>query len=154
MSVEKYPVDPKTRRWPKAGSSTKVDLASSQARDVRFFLDIRENKRRSSIALGMEVDRKVTVQCRGPQVLVRVDVAREPEVLRHHNPDGTVVVGNHVHLNVDGKGNGDRWAFPIDGQEIVAIADQNMPGVILEMVRGIETSCSIKGLNLSDPPLF
>ena len=49
--------------------------------------------------------------------LIRLDYSDNPEVLRHRNPDGSLVLGTHVHFDIDGYGA--KWACGIPGQNIL-----------------------------------
>lgn len=111
-------------RWPSPGDKLSVELISPDDRSLKFFMDVIESKRSSSVLVGLRVDRKSTMQERRSEIpLLRVDYAERLEVLRHRNPDGTMVVGTHVHLDLDG--NGARWAFPISSQDIIVPSDDH-----------------------------
>lgn len=49
--------------------------------------------------------------------LIRLDYSDNPEVLRHRNPDGSLIVGTHVHFDLDGYGA--KWACGIPSQNIL-----------------------------------
>lgn len=107
-----------SQRWPSPGGKISVELISEEDRSLRFFMDVTECRRSSSVLVGIRADRKSTMQTRcSDAVLLRVDYAEQSEALRHRNPDGSIVVGTHVHLDLDG--NGARWAFPLDSQDII-----------------------------------
>lgn len=146
MLLEKHPVNATQYEWPKPGERVRMELISWELKKVRFYLDVFEGRRKSMVALSIAPDRKATVQCRGEKVLVRADVSTIPEALRHRNPDHGVVVGNHIHLDVDGSG--DRWAFPFDGQSVVQVTDEPFPGLVVELLDAIEEACHIAGSNL------
>lgn len=146
MLLEKHPVNAMQYEWPKPGEHIRMELISWEMKKVRFYLDIFEGKRKSRVALSIAPDRKVTMRCRGEKVLVRADVSTIPEILRHHNPDHGMVVGNHIHLDIDGTG--DRWAFPLNGQSVVPVTDSPFPGLPVELLGAIEEACHIAGSNL------
>ena len=49
--------------------------------------------------------------------LIRLDYSDNPEVLRHRNPDGSLIVDTHVHFDLDGYGA--KWACGIPDQNIL-----------------------------------
>lgn len=73
---------------------------------------------------------------------MRIDFADNPEILRHRNPDGSVVVGSHVHLDIQGYGI--RWAIPIGSQNV--IAGEGRGDVVEDLFEGLIASCNITGL--------
>lgn len=91
--------------WPEPGGKVRVELVSGEDRRTRFFLDIHEARRTSRVVVGVHdlLARKAKSQVRaGTRTLVRVDYTNAPETMVHTNPDGTVIVGPHVHFWVDG----------------------------------------------------
>ena len=52
------------RQWPMAGSKLSVELISQSARSLRFYLDVIENKRETSLVMGLAPNRKCTMQHR------------------------------------------------------------------------------------------
>lgn len=106
------------RKWPSAGSKTSIELIAQDNKALKFYLDLTENKRSSSLVLGLSADRKSTMQTRlSDRPLIRLDYSDNPEVLRHRNPDGKMIVGSHVHFDLDG--NGAKWAFCLPDQMII-----------------------------------
>lgn len=106
-------------KWPQPGKSESIELIADENRELRFFLDLRECGKSTSLVLGLEGDRKSTMQNRASdRPLIRLDYADNPSLLRHRNPDGKVITGSHVHLGVS---DDQRlpWAFPIGSQCIV-----------------------------------
>ena len=93
------------KQWPAPGDETLIELVASENKALKFYLDLTENKRSSSLILGLSADRK------------SLDYSDNPEVLRHRNPDGSLIVGTHVHFDLDGYGA--KWACGIPGQNIL-----------------------------------
>lgn len=93
------------KQWPAPGDKTLIELVASENKALKFYLDLTENKRSSSLILGLSADRKSTMQTRvSDRPLIRLDYSDNPEVLRHRNPDGSLIVGTHVHFDLDGYG--------------------------------------------------
>ncbi|MBR2682674.1 MAG: hypothetical protein IKE22_05340 [Atopobiaceae bacterium] len=108
--------------WPLAGSQLRIELLSTEDRKIRFFMDVYEGRRESTVILGAAPQRKATTQSRAASMpYVRVDMADEHEALRHINPDGSEVVGSHVHLDLTGYGI--KWAWPLNAQDILQPVD-------------------------------
>lgn len=106
------------KQWPAPGDKTLIELVASENKALKFYLDLTENKRSSSLILGLSADRKSTMQTRvSDRPLIRLDYSDNPEVLRHRNPDGSLIVGTHVHFDLDGYGA--KWACGIPGQIIL-----------------------------------
>lgn len=106
------------KQWPAPGDKTLIELVASENKALKFYLDLTENKRSSSLILGLSADRKSTMQTRvSDRPLIRLDYSDNPEVLRHRNPDGSLIVGTHVHFDLDGYGA--KWACGIPGQNIL-----------------------------------
>lgn len=104
--------------WPLAGGKLRIELLAAEDKSIRFFLDIYEGRRESTVLLGANPPRKAVSQSRaGNEPYIRIDMADEQEALRHINPDGNVVVGNHIHLDIMGLGM--KWAWPLDAQDVV-----------------------------------
>ena len=94
------------KQWPAPGDKTLIELVAN------------ENKRSSSLILGLSADRKSTMQTRvSDRPLIRLDYSDNPEVLRHRNPDGSLIIGTHVHFDLDGYGA--KWACGIPSQNIL-----------------------------------
>ena len=111
-------------KWPRPGSGLSIDLESPEEKSMKFHLDIHEGQRSSSLELSSSelVERKAKFQTRAlRQVLVRVDLAKPEEALRHWNPDGTLIVGSHIHFYVENYG--DRFAVPLDAQDVICPRD-------------------------------
>lgn len=90
------------KQWPAPGDKTLIELVASENKALKFYLDLTEKKRSSSLILGLSADRKSTMQTRvSDRPLIRLDYSDNPEVLRHRNPDGSLVVGTHVHFDLD-----------------------------------------------------
>lgn len=144
MEMEKHPTAAMDcLKWPMGGDSSRVELESTSDRSIRFFLDVRESRRSSSFLVGAVLDRKNTQQVRaGTEGIIRIDLADRPEVLHHRNPDGTVIVGSHIHLDIDGPGL--RWAFPLANQTVVVpeSGDYSIENMFLSLI----DSCHITGL--------
>lgn len=144
MEMEKRPVEAMdSLKWPKAGENIRFELLAQEDRSVRFWLDLAESSRSTTLVVGAEPDRKTKEQVRaGSQQLVRIDIADKREILRHRNPDGSLVIGSHIHLDIDGLGI--RWALPLDSQSVV-VPDGN--GHTVEgMFGGLVSSCHLRGL--------
>ena len=108
--------------WPLAGSQLRIELLSAEDRRIRFFIDVYEGRRESTVLLGAIPQRKATSQSRAASMpYVRIDMADDPETLRHVNPDGSVVVGDHAHLDLNGYGI--KWALPLDAQDVIRPVD-------------------------------
>lgn len=102
------------KQWPTPGGKTLIELVANENKALKFYLDLTENKRSSSLILGLSADRKSTMQTRvSDRPLIRLDYSDNPEVLRHRNPDGSLVLGTHVHFDIDGYGA--KWACGIPG---------------------------------------
>lgn len=144
MGMEKRPVEAiGMLRLPRAGDRVRVELMSQDDRKVKFWLDVAEASRSTTLVVGTVLDRKTKMQTRaGNDVLVRVEFADNPEILRHMNPDGSMVVGSHVHLDI--KGHGLRWALPIGSQNVVT--DESGGGNPMGLFEGLIRSCNITGL--------
>lgn len=144
MEMEKWPVDPSDiLRWPQPGIDLRVEFESDEDRSMRFWLDVAESSRSTMLAIGAEPDRKTKEQVRaGNNPLVRIDIADRPEVLRHRNPDGTLIVGSHIHLDVAGLGM--RWAFPLDAQDVVV--PDGYGYTVVGMFGGLVSSCHLTGI--------
>lgn len=126
------------RKWPSPGSKLSIELIAEGDRSLRFFLDVIENKRSTALIIGLSPNRKCTMQTRkSDRPLMRIDYSTLPGTLRHRNPDGTLVCGPHVHLDLDGTGA--RWAFPVEEQEIVV---PGQPGVT-PLFWAFQESCGI-----------
>lgn len=144
MEMEKRPIEAMDAiRWPLAGKGTRVELESCEDRSIRFWLDLAESSRSSVLIIGIVSDRKTKQQVRaGGDQLVRIDMADRPEVIRHRNPDGTVLMGSHIHLDIEGYGI--RWALPLDEQTVV-VPDGGVRSVA-NMFAGLIESCHVVGL--------
>ena len=106
------------KQWPAPGDKTLIELVANENKALKFYLDLTENKRSSSLILGLSADRKSTMQTRvSDRPLIRLDYSDNPEVLRHRNPDGSLIVGTHVHFDLDGYGA--KWACGIPDQIIL-----------------------------------
>ena len=106
------------KQWPAPGDKTLIELVASENKALKFYLDLTENKRSSSLILGLSADRKSTMQTRvSDRPLIRLDYSDNLEVLRHRNPDGSLIVGTHVHFDLDGYGA--KMACGIPGQNIL-----------------------------------
>lgn len=106
------------KQWPTPGGKTLIELVANENKALKFYLDLTENKRSSSLILGLSADRKSTMQTRvSDRPLIRLDYSDNSEVLRHRNPDGSLVLGTHVHFDIDGYGA--KWACGIPGQNIL-----------------------------------
>lgn len=106
------------KEWPAPGDKTLIELIAKENKALKFYLDLTENKRSSSLILGLSADRKSTMQTRvSDRPLIRLDYSDNPEVLRHRNPDGSLIIGTHVHFDIDGYGA--KWACGIPDQNIL-----------------------------------
>lgn len=112
------------KQWPAPGDKTLIELVASENKALKFYLDLTENKRSSSLILGLSADRKSTMQTRvSDRPLIRLDYSDNPEVLRHRNPDGSLILGTHVHFDINGYGA--KWACGIPGQNILKPLNDN-----------------------------
>lgn len=110
--------------WPGPGSKINIELQSEMNRKIKFFLDIYESKRSSTILVGVQSERKSKIQTRAAShPIIRVEIANDESTLRHRNPDGLLIEGNHVHLDVPGYGI--KFAVPINLQDIVVSKDKS-----------------------------
>lgn len=110
--------------WPKAGCKLNIELISDECKKIKFFLDIYESKLQSSILLTAQPDRKSTTQARyASNVMIRIDFSNNQELLKHRNPDGTMIYGNHIHLDVPHYGS--KFAVPISQQDIIVAGYEN-----------------------------
>lgn len=122
---------------PVPGKKTLVRLASAEKRSDKFLLTIYEGKHSSFLSVEVSPGRKSTFQTmHSPDVLVRVDV---DENARHTNPDGSVIVGSHVHIANEMEGS--RHAYPISSAEAFEVvgSDPNIP----DMFQGFLKFCHI-----------
>ena len=101
---------------PKPGGKLSVRLITPSNSAWKFYLDISEGSRVSSVAINLrEPNRKITMQTRYyASPLVRIDLT---DTGIHTNPDGTRIVGSHVHFAT--KRYADRIAFPLAEQDII-----------------------------------
>lgn len=112
------------KEWPAPGDKTLIELIAKENKALKFYLDLTENKRSSSLILGLSADRKSTMQTRvSDRPLIRLDYSDNPEVLRHRNPDGSLIIGTHVHFDIDGYGA--KWACCIPDQNILEPQDDD-----------------------------
>lgn len=110
--------------WPNPGEKLQIELISESNKSLKFFLDIYESRKSSSIVVGVINDRKPTYQSRvSDRQLLRVDLCSNPEILRHRNPDGELVVGNHIHLDVPEFGS--KFAVPLAQQDVISGRDED-----------------------------
>lgn len=112
---------------PSPSNAINIKLASPTYPEDRFFLDIYEGRRSSSIALTIDANKKTKIQSRRASLpLVRIDLDTGAE---HTNPDGTVLHGNHVH--VASELYSDRIAFPLNSTMGVMVAgvDDYIPSI-------------------------
>lgn len=49
------------KQWPAPGDQTLIELVASENKALKFYLDLTENKRSSSLILGLSADRKSTM---------------------------------------------------------------------------------------------
>ena len=105
-------------KWPAPGRKLCLDLYAKEDKSLKFYLDITESKRLSSIVVGLMPPRKATMQNRlSDAPVLRIDYTDEPDTMIHRNPDGTRIVGSHMHLDLDGSGA--RWAVPLSDQTVI-----------------------------------
>lgn len=91
------------KQWPASGDKTLIELVANENKALKFHLDPTENKRSSSLILGLSADRKSTMQTReSDRPLIRLDYSDNLEILRHRNPDGSLIIGTQVHFDIDG----------------------------------------------------
>lgn len=110
-------------QWPAPGRKLCLDLYAKEDKSLKFYLDIIESKRSSSVVVGLTPPRKVAMQNRVSDVpILRIDRTDEPDTMVHRNPDGTRIVGSHMHLDLDGSGA--RWAVPLCGQAVIVGAER------------------------------
>ena len=85
---------------------------------MKFYLDIIEGKRSSSIVVGLTPPRKTTMQNRlADTAILRIDRTDEPDTMIHRNPDGKRIVGSHMHIDINGSGA--KWAVPLSEQTVI-----------------------------------
>ena len=46
------------KQWPTPGGKTLIELVANENKALKFYLDLTENKRSSSLILGLSADRK------------------------------------------------------------------------------------------------
>lgn len=110
-------------KWPAPGRKLRLDLYAKEDKSLKFYLDIIEGKRSSSVVVGLTLPRKTTMQNRlSDAPVLRIDRTDEPDTMIHRNPDGTRIVGSHMHLDLDGSGA--RWAVPLCGQTVIVGAER------------------------------
>ena len=110
-------------KWPAPGRKLRLDLYAKEDKSLKFYLDIIEGKRSSSVVVGLTPPRKTTMQNRlSDAPVLRIDRTDEPDTMIHRNPDGTRIVGSHMHLDLDGSGA--RWAVPLCGQTVIVGAER------------------------------
>lgn len=121
LEMEKISATGHTRfQWPQPGGKLVIELEARGDHRDRFFLDIGECRRTATIAVGLLPERKSKMQTRAAdRPLIRIDYASDPDMLMHMNPDGKVIVGSHMHIDVDDP-NRMSWAFPLDRQTILS----------------------------------
>lgn len=131
------------KQWPAPGDKTLIELVASENKALKFYLDLTENKRSSSLILGLSADRKSTMQTRvSDRPLIRLDYSDNPEVLRHRNPDGSLILGTHVHFDIDGYGA--KWACGIPGQNILKPLNDNFASLFWSFQETCNISISLK----------
>lgn len=144
ISMEKRVVGARNEfKWPSPGESVQIELESPEDRSIKFSLDLGESRRRSTASLTLtEVpSRKAKFQTReSNRPLIRVDYGRPPEIQRHRNPDGALIVGSHVHFAMPGYGI--RYAYPIDMQDIICPNDALAS--LSDLFSGFLAACSIE----------
>lgn len=110
--------------WPKAGSKLSVELISDECKKIKFFLDVYEAKLHSSVLLSVQPDRRSKTQARyANNQMIRIDFANNQEILKHRNPDGVMIHGNHIHLDIPDYGA--KFAVPISQQDIIVAEYEN-----------------------------
>lgn len=63
MAMEKRPMEAiDAIRWPLAGDSMRVELVAQENRRVRFWLDVAEASRSTTLVVGVILDRKSKMQ--------------------------------------------------------------------------------------------
>lgn len=108
-------------RWPVPGRKLCVDLYAKEDKSLKFYLDIIEGKRSSSIVVGLTPPRKTTMQNRlADTAILRIDRTDEPDTMVHRNPDGKRIVGSHMHIDINGSGA--KWAVPLSEQTVILAA--------------------------------
>lgn len=125
---------------PSPGNGLAVQLHSSQMPKEKFILSIFESKRTSEITLSISSARKTNIQTRASTTpLVRVDFGDRQ---RHTNPDGTIIIGGHVH--VASWRHGMAYAYPITSPEAIMVAGSD-PG-IESVFEAFRKFCHIDGM--------
>lgn len=105
-------------KWPAPGRKLCLDLYTKEDKSLKFYLDIIESKRSSSIVAGLIPSRKATMQNRlADAPVLRIDYTDEPDTMFHRNPDGVRIGGSHMHFDLDGSGA--RWAVPLSDQTVI-----------------------------------
>ena len=119
--------------WPSPGEKLQIELISESNKSLKFFLDVYESRKSSSIVVGVVNDSKPTFQSRvSDRQLLRVDMCSNPELLKHRNPNGELIVGNHVHLDVPEFGS--KFAVPLDMQDIIVAKHGNFISYFEELL--------------------
>lgn len=108
-------------RCPVPGRKLCVDLYANEDKSLKFYLDIFEGKRSSSIVVGLAPSRKTAMQNRlADTAILRIDRTDEPDTMVHRNPDGKRIVGSHMHIDINGSGA--KWAVPLSEQTVILAA--------------------------------
>ena len=108
--MEKRRSDDTQWDYPGMGGGLSIPLTSLDGRE-QFILDVR--KGRANLSKGSYQNR-----ARRVVVLVRLCFGGMP----HENPDGVTVGSPHLHLFREGYG--DKWAYPLSGDDFVDVNDQ------------------------------
>lgn len=138
IECEKFIIDDVYRyRAPLPSHALNIKLASPSYPEDRFYLDIHEGRRSSSIALAIDAQKKTKMQSRKSSLpLLRIDLDEDAE---HTNPDGTILHGSHVHIASERFN--DRAAFPLSSDVGIMVAgEENYVPAIFESFR---TFCHI-----------
>lgn len=73
-------------RWPVPGRKLCVDLYANEDKSLKFYLDIFEGKRSSSIVVGLAPSRKTAMQNRlADTAILRIDRTDEPDTMVHRS---------------------------------------------------------------------
>ena len=110
IGLEKRRVDDKEWNYPSLGGGISIPLVSFDEKE-QFMLDIRRS--RVNLLKGSYQNRARRIVS-----LIRLCFGG----VSHHNPDGEEVGTPHIHIYREGYG--DKWAYPLPGDEFTTLDSQ------------------------------